>query len=225
MNTRSTSKKTRRSSGVFSRFIIDEPTVEDTISILRGIKDKYELHHGVRITDGGDYVAAAGSCLTVTFRTVSCPTRRIDLMDEAGSSRIRMEVGVQARERSRRSTGGIIQLKIEGNRRSRKRPIKASKRTTAYVALRAPRTVRTLNKAIPKTELTTRWQRSEPRQKIGRPRGERWVPRGKKLDDRAAESLVTGPAHRADSRLQAGGSFHYGNHIPALGKQLARGGN
>jgi len=57
-STASTSRRTRHWRGVSSRVFIDEPSVEDTISILRGIKEKYELHHGVRITDSAIVAAA-----------------------------------------------------------------------------------------------------------------------------------------------------------------------
>lgn len=67
----------------FQPIIVSEPTVEDTISILRGIKDKYEVHHGVRITDGALVAAAALSNRYITDRFL--PDKAIDLMDEAAS--------------------------------------------------------------------------------------------------------------------------------------------
>lgn len=67
----------------FQPIIVSEPTVEDTISILRGIKDKYELHHGVRITDGSLVAAASLSNRYITDRFL--PDKAIDLMDEAAS--------------------------------------------------------------------------------------------------------------------------------------------
>lgn len=67
----------------FQPIIVSEPTVEDTISILRGIKDKYEVHHGVRITDGALVAAASLSNRYVTDRFL--PDKAIDLMDEAAS--------------------------------------------------------------------------------------------------------------------------------------------
>ncbi|ROW18189.1 hypothetical protein VPNG_00247 [Cytospora leucostoma] len=68
----------------FQPILVNEPTVEDTISILRGIKDKYEVHHGVRITDGALVAAAAQSNRYITDRFL--PDKAIDLMDEAASS-------------------------------------------------------------------------------------------------------------------------------------------
>ncbi|ORY66372.1 ATPase protein [Pseudomassariella vexata] len=68
----------------FQPILVNEPTVEDTISILRGIKEKYEVHHGVRITDGALVAAATLSNRYVTDRFL--PDKAIDLMDEAASS-------------------------------------------------------------------------------------------------------------------------------------------
>ncbi|OIW35183.1 P-loop containing nucleoside triphosphate hydrolase protein [Coniochaeta ligniaria NRRL 30616] len=68
----------------FQAIMVNEPTVEDTISILRGIKDKYEVHHGVRITDGALVAAATYSNRYITDRFL--PDKAIDLMDEAASS-------------------------------------------------------------------------------------------------------------------------------------------
>lgn len=79
----------------FQPVIIAEPTVEDTISILRGIKEKYELHHGVRISDGALVAAATLSHRYITDRFL--PDKAIDLMDEA-ASRLRMEVDSKPEE-------------------------------------------------------------------------------------------------------------------------------
>jgi ATP-dependent Clp protease ATP-binding subunit ClpB len=93
----------------FQSVFVAEPTVEDTISILRGLKEKYELHHGVRITDGAIIAAAALSHRYITDRFL--PDKAIDLVDEA-ASRLRIEVDSKPEaidELDRR----IIQLKIE----------------------------------------------------------------------------------------------------------------
>jgi len=93
----------------FQPVVIEEPTVPDTISILRGLKEKYELHHGVRITDAALVAAATLSHRYITDRFL--PDKAIDLMDEA-ASRLRMEVESKPEEiegLDRR----IIQLKIE----------------------------------------------------------------------------------------------------------------
>ena len=93
----------------FQPVFVGEPTVEDTVSILRGLKEKYELHHGVRITDAALVAAATLSNRYISDRFL--PDKAIDLMDEA-ASRIRMEVESKPEEiegLDRR----IIQLKIE----------------------------------------------------------------------------------------------------------------
>ena len=93
----------------FQPVLISEPSVQDTISILRGLKEKYELHHGVKITDGAIVSAATMSNRYIADRFL--PDKAIDLIDEA-SARLRMEVDSkpeQIDEIDRR----IIQLKIE----------------------------------------------------------------------------------------------------------------
>jgi ATP-dependent Clp protease ATP-binding subunit ClpB len=93
----------------FQPVFVSEPTVEDTISILRGLKEKYELHHGVRITDGAIVAAATLSNRYITDRFL--PDKAIDLIDEAGA-RLRMQVDSKPEEieaLDRRT----MQLKIE----------------------------------------------------------------------------------------------------------------
>ena len=79
----------------FQPLMVEEPTVEDTISILRGIKEKYEVHHGVRISDSALVTAATLSHRYITDRFL--PDKAIDLMDEA-ASRLRMEVDSKPEE-------------------------------------------------------------------------------------------------------------------------------
>ncbi|NIJ06561.1 ATP-dependent Clp protease ATP-binding subunit ClpB [Sphingomonas vulcanisoli] len=93
----------------FQPVFVGEPTVEDTISILRGLKDKYELHHGVRITDGALVSAATLSNRYITDRFL--PDKAIDLMDEA-ASRLRMEVESKPEEIEALDRR-IVRLKIE----------------------------------------------------------------------------------------------------------------
>ncbi|GGB61368.1 chaperone protein ClpB [Roseibium aquae] len=93
----------------FQPVFVSEPTVEDTISILRGIKDKYELHHGVRITDAAIVSAATLSNRYITDRFL--PDKAIDLVDEA-ASRLRMQVDSKPEELDELDRR-IIQLKIE----------------------------------------------------------------------------------------------------------------
>jgi ATP-dependent Clp protease ATP-binding subunit ClpB len=93
----------------FQPVVVAEPTVEDTISILRGLKEKYELHHGVRITDGAIVAAGTLSNRYITDRFL--PDKAIDLIDEA-ASRLRMEVDSKPEEIDELDRR-IIQLKIE----------------------------------------------------------------------------------------------------------------
>lgn len=93
----------------FQPILVEEPTVEDTISILRGIKDKYELHHGVRISDAALVAAATLSHRYITDRFL--PDKAIDLMDEAGS-RLRMEVDSKPEELDQLDRQ-ILQMQIE----------------------------------------------------------------------------------------------------------------
>ena len=93
----------------FQPIMVEEPTVEDTISILRGIKEKYELHHGVRISDSALVAAATLSHRYITDRFL--PDKAIDLMDEA-ASRLRMEVDSKPEELDALDRQ-ILQLQIE----------------------------------------------------------------------------------------------------------------
>ncbi|MDD2723338.1 MAG: ATP-dependent chaperone ClpB [Methylovulum sp.] len=93
----------------FQKVLVDEPSVEDTIAILRGLKEKYEVHHGVEITDPAIVAAATLSYRYIADRQL--PDKAIDLIDEA-ASRIRMEIDSkpEAMDRLHRR---LIQLKIE----------------------------------------------------------------------------------------------------------------
>ncbi len=93
----------------FQKVVVDEPDTEDTIAILRGLKERYELHHGVEITDSAIVSATRLSQRYITDRQL--PDKAIDLVDEAGS-RIRMEIDSKP-EVMDRLDRRIIQLKIE----------------------------------------------------------------------------------------------------------------
>ncbi len=93
----------------FQKVLVDEPSVEDTIAILRGLKERYEVHHGVDITDPAIVAAATLSHRYITDRQL--PDKAIDLIDEA-ASRIRMEIDSKP-EAMDRLERRIIQLKIE----------------------------------------------------------------------------------------------------------------
>ena len=93
----------------FQPVLVDQPTVEETISILRGLRERYEVHHGVRITDSALVAAATLSNRYITERFL--PDKAIDLVDEA-ASRLRMEIDsmpVELDELERRR----VQLEIE----------------------------------------------------------------------------------------------------------------
>ena len=93
----------------FQKVLVDEPSVEDTIAILRGLKEKYEVHHGITITDPAIVAAATLSHRYITDRNL--PDKAIDLVDEA-SSRIRMEIDSKP-ESMDRLERRLIQFKIE----------------------------------------------------------------------------------------------------------------
>ncbi|MFQ5642741.1 MAG: ATP-dependent chaperone ClpB [Thiogranum sp.] len=93
----------------FQKVLVDEPSVEDTIAILRGLKERYEVHHGVDITDPAIVAAATLSTRYITDRQL--PDKAIDLIDEA-ASRIRMEIDSKP-EVMDRLERRLIQLKIE----------------------------------------------------------------------------------------------------------------
>ncbi|VAV95647.1 ClpB protein, partial [hydrothermal vent metagenome] len=93
----------------FQPVLVEEPNIEDTVSILRGLKEKYEVHHGIRISDGAIVAAANLSSRYITDRFL--PDKAIDLMDEA-SSRLRMQIDSKPEaldELDRR----LVQLQIE----------------------------------------------------------------------------------------------------------------
>ncbi len=93
----------------FQKVLVNEPSVEDTIAILRGLKERYEVHHGVEITDPAIVAAATLSHRYITDRQL--PDKAIDLIDEA-ASRIRMEIDSKPEEMDRLERR-LIQLKIE----------------------------------------------------------------------------------------------------------------
>jgi ATP-dependent Clp protease ATP-binding subunit ClpB len=93
----------------FQKVLVDEPSVEDTIAILRGLKERYEVHHGVEITDPAIVAAATLSHRYITDRQL--PDKAIDLIDEAGSQ-IRMEIDSKP-ESLDKLDRRLIQLKIE----------------------------------------------------------------------------------------------------------------
>jgi ATP-dependent Clp protease ATP-binding subunit ClpB len=175
----------------FQPVFIGEPTVEDTISILRGLKEKYELHHGVRITDAALVAAATLSNRYITDRFL--PDKAIDLMDEA-ASRIRMEVESKPEEIETLDRR-IIQLKIEREALKKEKDAASKER------------LKTLEGEL-SGALTTRWQAEKD--KIA---GEAVIKA--QLD---AARLELEQAQRSGDLARAG-ELQYGR-IPALEKQL-----
>jgi ATP-dependent Clp protease ATP-binding subunit ClpB len=182
----------------FQPVFIGEPTVEDTISILRGLKEKYELHHGVRITDGALVSAATLSNRYITDRFL--PDKAIDLMDEA-ASRLRMEVESKPEEIETLDRR-IIQLKIEREALKKEKDRASQDRLGALEGELA-------NLEQQSAELTTRWKGEK--EKLA---GEAKI---KEELDRARLELEQ--AQRAGDLAKAG-ELQYGR-IPALEKQLA----
>ncbi|RDE04906.1 ATP-dependent chaperone ClpB [Sphingomonas aracearum] len=181
----------------FQPVYADEPTVPDTISILRGLKEKYELHHGVRITDAAIVASATLSNRYITDRFL--PDKAIDLMDEA-ASRIRMEVESKPEEIETLDRR-IIQLKIEREALKRESDEASRDRLATLEEELA-------NLEQQSAELTQRWQAEKD--KIA---GEAKIK--EQLD---AARLELEQAQRAGDLAKAG-ELSYGT-IPALTRQL-----
>ncbi|HJY41824.1 MAG TPA: Clp protease N-terminal domain-containing protein, partial [Steroidobacteraceae bacterium] len=111
----------------FQKVLVNEPSVEDTIAILRGLKERYEVHHGVTITDPAIVAAATLSHRYISDRQL--PDKAIDLIDEA-ASRIRMEIDSKP-ESMDRLERRIIQLKIEREALKKESDEASKKRRTA----------------------------------------------------------------------------------------------
>ena len=182
----------------FQPVFVGEPTVEDTISILRGLKEKYELHHGVRITDAALVSAATLSNRYITDRFL--PDKAIDLMDEA-ASRIRMEVESKPEEIETLDRR-IIQLKIE-REALKKETDAASKDRLANLEGELA------NLEQQSSELTQRWQAEKD--KIGAEA---------KLKEQLDQARVALEQAQRAGDLAKAGELSYGT-IPQLEKQLA----
>ncbi|WP_394225538.1 ATP-dependent chaperone ClpB [Paracoccus marcusii] len=182
----------------FQPVLVEEPTVEDTISILRGIKEKYELHHGVRISDAALVAAATLSHRYITDRFL--PDKAIDLMDEA-ASRLRMEVDSKPEELDQLDRQ-ILQLQIEAEA--------LKKEDDAASKDRLERLEKDLSGLQERSaEMTARWQAE--RDKL---QGSRDL---KEQLDRARADLDQA---KREGNLARAGELSYGI-IPGLEKQLA----
>jgi ATP-dependent Clp protease ATP-binding subunit ClpB len=182
----------------FQPVFIGEPTVEDTVSILRGLKEKYELHHGVRITDSALVAAATLSNRYITDRFL--PDKAIDLMDEA-ASRLRMEVESKPEEIENLDRR-IIQLKIE-REALKKESDKASKDRLAALEEELA------NLEQQSAELTQKWQAEKDKIQA----------EGKLKEQLDAARLELEQAQRSGDLAKAG-ELQYGT-IPQLERQLS----
>ncbi|MDX3910929.1 MAG: ATP-dependent chaperone ClpB [Sphingobium sp.] len=182
----------------FQPVFVGEPTVEDTISILRGLKEKYELHHGVRITDGALVSAATLSNRYISDRFL--PDKAIDLMDEA-ASRLRMEMESKPEEIETLDRR-IIQLKIE-REALKKENDRASKDRLAALEQDLA------NFEQQSAELTTRWQAEK----------EKIAGESKLKEQLDGARLELDQAQRSGDLAKAG-ELAYGR-IPDLERQLA----
>ena len=182
----------------FQPVMVDEPTVEDTISILRGLKEKYEQHHKVRISDSALVAAATLSNRYITDRFL--PDKAIDLMDEA-ASRLRMQVDSKPEELDELDRR-IIQLKIEREA--------LKKETDTASADRLSRLENELASLEEQADaLTARWQAEK--QKLGLAADLK-----KQLDEARNELAIA----QRSGEFQRAGELAYGV-IPGLEKDLA----
>ncbi|QPM91828.1 ATP-dependent chaperone ClpB [Pseudooceanicola algae] len=181
----------------FQPIMVSEPTVEDTVSILRGIKEKYELHHGVRISDSALVSAATLSHRYITDRFL--PDKAIDLVDEA-ASRLRMEVDSKPEELDQLDRQ-ILQMQIEAEA--------LKKEDDAASQDRLERLEKELSDLMERSDsMTARWQAE--RDKLA---GTREV---KEQLDRARADLEIA---KRNGDLARAGELSYGI-IPRLEKQL-----
>ncbi|WP_336488195.1 ATP-dependent chaperone ClpB [Methylobacterium nigriterrae] len=182
----------------FQPVFVSEPTVEDTVSILRGIKEKYEQHHGVRIQDSALVAAATLSNRYITDRFL--PDKAIDLVDEAGS-RLRMQVDSKPEELDNVDRE-IVRLKIEGEA--------LKKETDAASRDRLQRLERELADLEEQSAaITARWKAEKD--KLGAAADLK-----KKLDEARTELASA----QRQGQYQRAGELAYGV-IPGLEKQLA----
>jgi ATP-dependent Clp protease ATP-binding subunit ClpB len=182
----------------FQPVLVEEPTVEDTISILRGIKEKYELHHGVRISDSALVTAATLSHRYITDRFL--PDKAIDLMDEA-ASRLRMEVDSKPEELDALDRD-ILQKQIEAE--ALKKEDDAASKDRLEVLERELAELQQRS-----AEMTTTWQSERDKLEAAR--------QIKESLDRARIELETA---KRNGDFASAGRLQYGD-IPELERKLA----
>ncbi|HEY8616460.1 ATP-dependent chaperone ClpB [Phenylobacterium sp.] len=182
----------------FQPVMVTEPTVEDTVSILRGLKEKYEVHHGVRISDSAIVAAATLSNRYITDRFL--PDKAIDLVDEA-ASRVRMAVDSKPEELDEIDRR-VVQLKIEREALTRETDVPSKNRLE-----KLEEELRELE--AQSAEMTARWRAEK--EKVGN------AAQAREALDRLRAELVNAQ-RRGD--LQRASEIAYGE-IPALEKRLA----
>ena len=182
----------------FQPVFVGEPSVPDTISILRGLKEKYELHHGVRITDGALVAAATLSNRYITDRFL--PDKAIDLMDEA-ASRIRMEVESKPEEIENLDRR-IIQLKIEREALKKEQDAASKDRLKKLEEELA-------NLEQQSSELTQRWQAEKDK-----------ISAEAKIKEQLDAARIELEQAQRNGDLAKAGELQYGR-IPELEKQLS----
>ena len=186
----------------FQPVVVAEPTVEDSISILRGLKEKYELHHGVRITDAAIVASATLSDRYITDRFL--PDKAIDLMDEA-ASRLRMQVSSKPEDLDELDRK-LVQLKIEQSALSREDDPASRERLTALEA-----EIVTLEERS--VALNAQWESARHKR----------AERHKIKEDLDQARIALEQAERAGALDQAG-ELKYST-IPALEKSLSTSGD
>ena len=181
----------------FQPVFVSEPTVEDTVSILRGLKEEYELHHGVRITDAAIVSAATLSNRYITDRFL--PDKAIDLVDEA-ASRLRMEVDSKPEEIDELDRR-IVQLKIE-----REALKKESDKASQERLVKLEKDLAELEKES--AALTARWQAEKDK-----------IHSGQELKEKLDAARLELETAQREAQFERAGELAYGI-IPDLEKQL-----
>jgi len=183
----------------FQSVYVSEPTVEDTISILRGLKEKYEMHHGVRIADSALVSAATLSNRYITNRFL--PDKAIDLMDEA-SSRLRMEVDSKPEELDELDRK-LIQLKIEREALKKEKDDGSKKRL-----VKLEEEITKLDKES--AEFTEKWQTEKSR-----------LDSGKELKEHLEQARLQFTILQQSGELEKASELYY-SLIPQLEKKLEK---
>src|SRR3569623_2151621 len=182
----------------FQPVFVSEPTVEDTISILRGLKEKYELHHGIRIADSALVAAATLSNRYITDRFL--PDKAIDLMDEAGA-RLKMQVDSKPEELDLLDRE-IIRLKIEQEALKKETDAGSKSRLTTLEG-----ELRDLEKKS--ADLTSKWQAEKGK-----------LSDAQKLKSELEQARTELANAQRNGEYQRAGELAYGR-IPDLEKRLA----